>query len=272
MSDLIDRDPDPTDPYASEAVGEPATPSVQEMDRLVAEEGAEPTPVAIDSVTGVSWNDVTAAEASDGVTAEDEEDLDPLEVLRRELSVAPGDWFVVHTYAGYENKVRVNLQQRIDKMEMGHEIFQIEVPTEEVTVIKNNTRKKVTQNRYPGYVYVRMEMTPESWNCVRNTPSVTGFIGIERNPSPLTIAEVVKILAPAPTAAEAAAKGGGTAAAVVTSDYAIGESVTVMDGPFATLPATISEINVDQQKLKVLVSIFGRETPVELAFTQVSKI
>nr|WP_328841265.1 transcription termination/antitermination protein NusG [Nakamurella leprariae] len=190
---------------------------------------------------------------------------------------ADGDWYVVHSYAGYENKVKTNLETRIRSLQMEEHIFQIEVPTEEVTEIKNGQRKQVQRKVYPGYILVRMDLTDASWSAVRNTPGVTGFVGATaQRPSPLSLDDVVKILAPAPqkkAGAGTAAASGGTATATRTEvDFSVGESVTVMDGPFATLPATINEVNADAQKLKVLVSIFGRETPVELSFNQVAKI
>jgi transcriptional antiterminator NusG len=153
-------------------------------------------------------------------------------------------------------------------------IFQIEVPTEEVTEIKNGQRKQVQRKVYPGYILVRMDLTDQSWSAVRNTPGVTGFVGATaQKPSALTIDEVVKILTPAaPRKAASVATTPGSAPVRTEVDYSVGESVTVMDGPFATLPATINEVNADAQKLKVLVSIFGRETPVELSFNQVAKI
>jgi transcription termination/antitermination protein NusG len=208
---------------------------------------------------------------------EDEDEEDPLETLRRELRAQFGDWYVVHSYAGYENKVKTNLESRIQSLDMEDYIFQVEVPTEEVVEIKNGKRQQVQRKVFPGYILVRMDLNDESWGAVRNTPGVTGFVGATSRPSPLTLDEVVRILAPATQKAAAVAAGakGGAAAPdkpAVAVDYQIGESVTVMDGPFATLPATISEIDAVHQKLHVLVSIFGRETPVELAFSQVSKI
>lgn len=193
---------------------------------------------------------------------------DPIAALKESLRLSPGDWYVVHSYAGYENKVKTNLETRITSLDMEDFIYQIEVPTEEVTEIKNGKRQQIQRKVFPGYLLVRMELNDESWGAVRNTPGVTGFVGATSRPSPLSLDEVIKILVPqtsAPKAAEAKA-----VATVV--DFEVGESVTVMDGPFATLPATINEINPEQQKLKVLVSIFGRETPVELSFSQVSKI
>lgn len=205
-----------------------------------------------------------------------EEDEDPAEAMKKALRIAPGDWYVVHSYAGYENKVKTNLEARIQSLDVEDYIYQIEVPTEEVTEIKNGKRAQVNRKVLPGYLLVRMELNDESWGAVRNTPGVTGFVGATSKPSPLTLDEVVKILVPATTPQAARAAGGDAAptaaAPAALVDFEVGESVTVMDGPFATLPATINEINAEQQKLQVLVSIFGRETPVELSFNQVSKI
>ena len=215
------------------------------------------------------------AEAADAEAAVDE-DEDPVEALRGELRTAVGDWYVVHSYAGYENKVKTNLESRIQSLDMEDYIFQVEVPTEEVVEIKNGKRQQVQRKVFPGYILVRMDLNDESWGAVRNTPGVTGFVGATARPSPLSINEVVKILAPAAQKADRVGRGGPATAAdkpkVEVVDYTIGESVTVMDGPFATLPATINEIDPMHQKLKVLVSIFGRETPVELSFSQVSKL
>ncbi|MGY1621744.1 transcription termination/antitermination protein NusG [Geodermatophilus sp. SYSU D00965] len=219
-------------------------------------------------------SDPLAAPAPSSDLPEDQEDEDPAETLRKALRIAPGDWYVVHSYAGYENKVKTNLESRIQSLDMEDFIYQIEVPTEEVTEIKNGKRTQVNRKVFPGYLLVRMELNDESWGAVRNTPGVTGFVGATSRPSPLTLDEVVKILAPAvqKPAAKAAETTTTTAAPAAVVDFEVGESVTVMDGPFATLPATINEINAEQQKLQVLVSIFGRETPVELSFNQVQKI
>jgi transcriptional antiterminator NusG len=205
--------------------------------------------------------------------------LDPVEELRAELRRAPGDWFVVHSYAGYENKVKTNLESRISSLDMEDYIFQVEVPTEEVVEIKNGKRQQVNRKVFPGYILVRMELTDDSWGAVRNTPGVTGFVGATSKPSPLSMDEVIKILAPTVQKTGAAGKSGAAGSVdgsgstpTEVVDFEIGESVTVMDGPFATLPATINEIDALHAKLKVLVSIFGRETPVELSFSQVSKI
>jgi transcriptional antiterminator NusG len=218
-----------------------------------------------------------AAEAAEKPAGDEAEEEDPVETLRRELQNQIGDWYVVHSYAGYENKVKANLESRIQSLDMEDYIFQVEVPTEDVVEIKNGKRQQVQRKVFPGYILVRMDLNDESWGAVRNTPGVTGFVGATSRPSPLTLDEVVKILAPATRKAAAVATGGKAAAAgekprVEVVDFQIGESVTVMDGPFATLPATISEIDPVHQKLHVLVSIFGRETPVELSFSQVSKI
>ncbi len=207
---------------------------------------------------------VVADSDADSESEEEEVDEERAE-FRRVLRSSPGDWYVVHSYAGYEKKVKGSLQNRIQSLNMEEYVFQIEVPEEEITEIKNGQRKQVKRNVFPGYVLVRLDLTDESWSCVRNTPGVTGFVGNAHHPSPLSYEEVENILSPRP------AKAGGKADIKVV-DFEIGESVTVMDGPFATLPASISEIMPEQAKLKVLVSIFGRETPVELHFNQVQKI
>ena len=191
-----------------------------------------------------------------------------LDEFMRELRMLPGDWYVVHSYAGYENRVKTNLESRIQSLNMEDYIFQIEVPVHQVTEIKGGKRQQVSEKVLPGYILVRMDLTDESWAVVRNTPGVTGFVGLSSRPSPLQLNEVASLLAPEPEPGAKQAEAARTA----TPDFEVGESVTVMDGPFATLPATVNEINPDTQKLKVLVSIFGRETPVELSFDQVTKI
>ncbi len=202
-----------------------------------------------------------------GAEEAEEDEADPVEAYAAELRQLPGDWYVVHSYAGYENRVKGNLESRTQSLNMEDYIFQIEVPVHQVTEIKGGKRQQVQEKVLPGYILVRMDLTDESWAAVRNTPGVTGFVGLSSRPSPLSLTEVATLLAPEPQ--EKAAKAEVTRMAV---EYEVGESVTVMDGPFATLPATVNEINPDTQKLKVLVSIFGRETPVELSFDQVSKI
>ncbi len=225
-----------------------------------AEAGAEETGPAETEAGGV------AAAVNGAETAETEE-TDPVAAYLAELRLLPGDWYVVHSYAGYENRVKGNLESRTQSLNMEDYIFQIEVPVHQVTEIKQGKRQQVSEKVLPGYILVRMDLTDESWAAVRNTPGVTGFVGLSSRPSPLSLAEVAGLLAPEPE--EKAAKAEVIRSAV---EYEVGESVTVMDGPFATLPATVSEINSDTQKLKVLVSIFGRETPVELSFDQVAKI
>jgi transcription termination/antitermination protein NusG len=210
-----------------------------------------------------------AAAQSDGQAEAKAEDADPITEFKAELRLLPGDWYVVHSYAGYENRVRTNLESRTQSLNMEDYIFQIEVPTHEVTEIKGGKRQQVQEKVLPGYILVRMDLTDESWAAVRNTPGVTGFVGLSSRPSPLSLDEVAVLLAPEPE--EKVAKKAETMRAA-SVDFEVGQSVTVMDGPFATLPATVNEINPDTQKLKVLVSIFGRETPVELSFDQVSKI
>lgn len=210
--------------------------------------------------------------------AEEAAPVDPVEALREELRTLPGEWYVIHTYAGYENRVKTNLEQRAVSLNVEDYIFQAEVPQEEVVQIKNGDRKTIKQNKLPGYVLVRMDLTNESWGVVRNTPGVTGFVGNAYDPYPLTLDEIVKMLAPEAEekAAREAAEAEGKPAPqrkveVQVLDFEVGDSVTVTDGPFATLQATINEINPDSKKVKGLVEIFGRETPVELSFDQIQK-
>ncbi|OBF69011.1 transcription termination/antitermination protein NusG [Mycobacterium sp. 852002-51971_SCH5477799-a] len=259
------------DPSAGEAVDVDETAQAQATDTSAA---AEVTEATVDDA---------ADETADAAAAPEQpaEEADPAATLKAELRSKPGDWYVIHSYAGYENKVKANLETRVQNLDVGDYIFQVEVPTEEVTEIKNGQRKQVNRKVLPGYILVRMDLTDDSWAAVRNTPGVTGFVGATSRPSALTLDDVVKFLLPR-GATKKAAKGAATTAAAaevgglerpaIEVDYEVGESVTVMDGPFATLPATISEVNGEQQKLKVLVSIFGRETPVELTFSQVSKL
>jgi transcription termination/antitermination protein NusG len=258
------------DPVSEDADAAPAEVAVPESD--VAADAAPESDVAADAAPE---SDV----AADAVPEDEEED--PAVALKKELRTRPGDWYVIHSYAGYENKVKANLETRVQNLDVGDYIFQVEVPTEEVTEIKNGQRKQVNRKVLPGYILVRMELNDESWGAVRNTPGVTGFVGATSRPSPLSLDDVVKFLLPpaaakkpgkAASTAAAAAETGGIERAPIEVDFEVGESVTVMDGPFATLPASISEVNAEQQKLKVLVSIFGRETPVELTFNQVAKI
>ncbi|MDT0443534.1 transcription termination/antitermination protein NusG [Streptomyces johnsoniae] len=209
---------------------------------------------------------------------EQPEPVDPVAQLREELRVLPGEWYVVHTYAGYENRVKTNLEQRAVSLNVEDYIFQVEVPQEEVVQIKNGDRRTIKQNKLPSYVLVRMDLTNESWGVVRNTPGVTGFVGNAYDPYPLTLDEIVKMLAPEAeqkaadqAAAEGGAPSGGRKVEVQVLDFEVGDSVTVTDGPFATLQATINEINPDSKKVKGLVEIFGRETPVELSFDQIQK-
>ena len=240
-------------------------------DEVVLTDGEHTQLATTSAPEGTDEADPAEAEAVESET----EEVDPVAELKASLRRAPGEWYVVHSYAGYENKVKTNLETRIKSLDMEDYIFQIEVPTEEVTEIKNGQRKQVQRKVYPGYILVRMDLTDASWSAVRNTPGVTGFVGATaQRPSPLSVDDVVKILVPAtPKQARPTQSDGGPAAASrVEVDFAVGESVTVMDGPFATLPATISEVNADAAKVKVLVSIFGRETPVELSFNQVAKI
>ena len=252
------------------------------VEELVAEEVVEEViedavaQVALSEIAGELAEGQALAEAEAIVEAaqEAEDDVDPVEAFRDQMRLAAGEWFVVHSYAGYENRVKSNLETRIVSLNMEDYIYQVEVPMEEVTEIKQGQRKLVRRTKFPGYVLVRMDLTDESWGAVRHTPGVTGFVGHGHQPSPLSLDEVVTILAPAPERKSGVpvAAGGGTAAPEVrVVDFSVGDSVTVVDGPFATLHATISEINIEAQKVTGLVEIFGRETPVELAFGQIQK-
>jgi len=267
---------------------EVVTDDVADVAEVTDEGAADTDEVATEAtgeVTTEATGEVTTDDDAEPVLPTDEdgdllEAVDPVKAFKDDLASKFGDWYVVHSYAGYENRVKANLETRITSLNMEEYIFEIQVPMEEVTEIKSGQRKLVRRVRMPGYVLVRMDLTDESWGAVRHTPGVTGFVGNAHQPVPLTLDEVYGMIKPADletsagaqgaTGGQAGATGGQREAAVV--DFEVGESVTVMDGPFETLPATISEINPDTQKLKVLVSIFGRETPVELSFSQVSKI
>jgi transcription termination/antitermination protein NusG len=261
-----------------DAVDEPASEDAA-VDVVAGLEQEELVDEASDVVADDAETD--EADAVDQVDAEEPAEDDPLEEFRRELWAKPGDWYVVHTYYGMENRVRQNLENRIVSLNMEDYIHEIVVPTEEVAEIKNGQRKMVKRTVLPGYVLVRMDLTDESWAAVRHTPSVTGFVGQAHQPVPLSMSEVENMLAPSVVAAAeapagSAAGGGGTTTAtkkpVEVADFGEGDSVMVVDGPFATLHATITEINAEAQRVKALVEIFGRETPVELSFSQVQRV
>ncbi|MGW0769852.1 transcription termination/antitermination protein NusG [Streptomyces sp. NPDC002676] len=265
---------DETDEF--EAAEAEAGEAAEEAALHVEDEDAEEAPVA-EAEEAAEADE--AAEVEEVAEAEEEAaPVDPVQALREELRTLPGEWYVIHTYAGYENRVKTNLEQRAVSLNVEDYIFQAEVPQEEVVQIKNGDRKTIKQNKLPGYVLVRMDLTNESWGVVRNTPGVTGFVGNAYDPYPLTLDEIVKMLAPEAEekAAREAAEAEGKPAPqrkveVQVLDFEVGDSVTVTDGPFATLQATINEINPDSKKVKGLVEIFGRETPVELSFDQIQK-
>ncbi|MFD5748682.1 transcription termination/antitermination protein NusG [Streptomyces sp. NPDC127033] len=253
---------------------------------IAAGEPAEKAALHVEDESEGSAEDAADAEDAAADDAEDEDETeavaeapaDPVAALRDELRGLPGEWYVIHTYAGYEKRVKANLEQRAVSLNVEEFIYQAEVPEEEIVQIKNGERKNVRQNKLPGYVLVRMDLTNESWGVVRNTPGVTGFVGNAYDPYPLTLDEIVKMLAPEAEekAAREAAEAEGKPAPsrkveVQVLDFEVGDSVTVTDGPFATLQATINEINPDSKKVKGLVEIFGRETPVELSFDQIQK-
>ena len=222
--------------------------------------------------------DADEAPAAEDAPAAEEPEEDPVQQLRMHLRSALGEWYVIHSYSGHENRVKTQLATRTETMDMEEFIFEVQVPMEDATEVKNGQKKIVRRVRIPGYVLVRMDLTTESWRVVRDTPGVTGFVGNATEPTPLTFDEIFSMLAPSVGLPEKKRSSGSSgssskpAAAQKVPDFQVGESVTVMDGPFETMPATISEIHAEAQKLQVLVSIFGRETPVELGFDQVAKI
>ncbi len=249
------------------AVAEAGAATGQAVEATETDEAAEATDDEATGEEAIASDDVDAPAA------------DPLEEFREALRSKPGDWFVVHTYSGMENRVKANLENRITSLNMEDYIHEVIVPTEEVAEIKNGQRKLVKRTVLPGYVLVRMDLTDESWSAVRHTPSVTGFVGHSHQPVPLSLEEVESMLAPAVVAeVEAAAPEQGAAGGTATrkkvevADFDVSDSVMVVDGPFATLHATITEINAESQRVKALVEIFGRETPVELSFSQIQKV
>ena len=239
----------------------------------------ESASVEVDETPEAEVEETPADEPAAEATSVDEPAADPLEEFRESLRSKPGDWFVVHTYSGMENRVKANLENRITSLNMEDYIHEVIVPTEEVAEIKNGQRKLVKRTVLPGYVLVRMDLTDESWAAVRHTPSVTGFVGHSHQPVPLSLSEVESMLAPAVVAEveaaapeQAAAAGAPAKKKVEVADFDVSDSVMVVDGPFATLHATITEINAESQRVKALVEIFGRETPVELSFSQIQKV
>ncbi|MFF5451115.1 transcription termination/antitermination protein NusG [Streptomyces sp. NPDC012950] len=282
LNDAFESEPVEDELDIVEAADEDQADAAEDAaDEAVAEETVEDE-LAADGAD----EDESAVEAEDEAVeveeveeeAEEAAPVDPVAALREELRTLPGEWYVIHTYAGYEKRVKANLEQRAVSLNVEDFIYQAEVPEEEIVQIKGGERKNVKQNKLPGYVLVRMDLTNESWGVVRNTPGVTGFVGNAYDPYPLTLDEIVKMLAPEAeekAAREAAEAEGKPAPArkleVQVLDFEVGDSVTVTDGPFATLQATINEINADSKKVKGLVEIFGRETPVELSFDQIQK-
>ena len=260
---------------------------VESLDEATPEDASADAVADTEDDTQVEDQDDTVTDEVDGDEADEDEAVadetpeaeenDPLEAFRRELWAKPGDWFVVHTYSGMEKRVKHNLENRIISLNMEDYIHEIVVPTEEVAEIKNGQRKMVKRTVLPGYVLVRMDLTDESWAAVRHTPSVTGFVGHSHQPVPLSLEEVENMLAPSVVAqveASSTEQGGATATKkkVEVADFDVSDSVMVVDGPFATLHATITEINAESQRVKALVEIFGRETPVELSFSQIQKV
>jgi transcriptional antiterminator NusG len=270
MTDYSEESGAPDNADVAEAPEEIRAEDASAEDASAEDTSAEDTSAETEAKSEDDVTSFDGEESPDGTEAEEaEQTADSVrEEFERELRMLPGDWYVVHSYAGYENRVKTNLESRIQSLNMEDYIFQIEVPVHQVTEIKGGKRQQVSEKVLPGYILVRLELTDESWAVVRNTPGVTGFVGLSSRPSPLQLSEVSNLLAPEPEPGTKQAE----AARPSTVEFEVGESVTVMDGPFATLPATVNEINPDTQKLKVLVSIFGRETPVELSFDQVTKL
>jgi transcriptional antiterminator NusG len=258
------------DIVAEEAAADSATVPAADQDFVVREDEDPAEPAEGTQVEETSLDEPVAE-------TDAETPGDPLEEFRESLRSKPGDWFVVHTYSGMENRVKANLENRITSLNMEDYIHEVIVPTEEVAEIKNGQRKLVKRTVLPGYVLVRMDLTDESWAAVRHTPSVTGFVGHSHQPVPLSLDEVESMLAPA-VVAQVEAAGTPEQAATATkkkvevADFDVSDSVMVVDGPFATLHATITEINAESQRVKALVEIFGRETPVELSFSQIQKV
>ncbi|WTU30481.1 transcription termination/antitermination protein NusG [Kitasatospora purpeofusca] len=275
--DAVDADEDEVEAADEAEAGEPAEDvalHVETEEELVEDAADEDAEDAEDEAVAEGTEGTEDTEDTEEAAEEEAVEVDPVAKFREDLRFMPGEWYVIHTYAGYENRVKQNLEQRAVSLNVEEYIFQAEVPQEEVVQIKNGDRKTIRQNKLPGYVLVRLDLTPESWGVVRNTPGVTGFVGNAYDPYPLTLDEVVKMLAP--DVERQAAKEAGKPSPVKPSeiqvlDFEVGDSVTVTDGPFATLQATINEINPDSKKVKGLVEIFGRETPVELSFDQIQK-
>ena len=269
------------DAPAASVVAESIETPEQIADEEMVSEGGHIDPAAVNGQALASEQVLEEASAVEDATEEVKEE-DPYRVFRAELRSQPGKWYVVHSYAGYEKRVKQNIENRKLAIEGGDQIFQIEVPMEDTIEIKNGQRKLVSKVRIPGYVLVRMDMTEESWSLVRHTPAVTGFVGNSQNPTPLRPDEAFEMLKslyvlPEEAAAKTAAKGtqmvkGKARAVPINVDFKVGESIMIKDGSFAGLPGTISEIKPESGKLTVLVSLFERETPVELGFEQVGPL
>ena len=268
VDDVAAEVEEPADTADSDA---PATQDVPDEGAPTADEST--VVESADTSASVGDDDAEASAEPEAADAPDDADLDdPAAAFLVELRTRDGDWYVIHSYSGHEKRVMQAIEHRRESLNMEEYIFQVEVPMEDVVEYKNGQKRNVNRVRMPGYVLVRMDLTDESWGAVRNTPGVTGFVGHAHQPVPLTLDEVVAMLNPAPPAGAAGSEEAGQGAKAITVDFEVGEAITVIDGPFATLPGTISEISVESQKLHVLVSIFGRETPVELSFNQVTKI
>ncbi len=283
--DAADSSDEETD---EELVGLDVEPEVEDVDiadpeaDAVVADAVNDLSAAVDATSDAAQEVAAQEVAEEAVSDQAAPVPDEMAEFLEELHAKPGDWYVVHTYSGMEKRVKTNLENRINSLNMEDYIHEVVVPTEEYSEVKNGQIKKGHRTTLPGYVLVRMDLTDQSWSAVRHTPSVTGFVGHAHQPVPLSLTEVEDMLAPAVqarvAAAATAAATPGTPAAqpkapkLEFTDFAVSDSVMVIDGPFATLHATITEINVDSQRVKALVEIFGRETPVELSFDQIQKV
>jgi transcriptional antiterminator NusG len=288
FDEVVDETQSAVTPAAQESFADPFSAPAEAVEEAVTEEAVTEEAVTEEAVTeevatevavsaeAVSEED-SAAESSETESSEEPEEVDPIQEFKDALMIKSGDWFVIHSYAGYEKRVKENLESRIKSLDMDAFIFEVAVPYEEVTEIKNQKPRKVLRNKLPGYILVRANLDSEethgdkAWGTIRHTPGVTGFIGSNNHPIPLSIDEVANILAPKPEKKSSSSQPGSLAPKIEVLDFAVGDSVTIIDGPFTSVQTTISEINIDAQKVIGLVEIFGRETQVELAFNQVQR-
>jgi transcriptional antiterminator NusG len=278
VNDALNLDETAETEAAAEVLNDSTAEEAADLEAAAADEVAPYDGPDPSTELGTGVNGDEDADAQDDSDEDAEED--PYEAFRMDLRMMPGKWYVIHSYAGFERKVKANIEQRKSTLEVEDDIYQVEVPMEDVVEIKNGQRKMVTRVRIPGYVLVRMELNEDTWSVVRHTPGVTGFVGNAHNPTPLRFEEAFNMLKAlvevkdVSTAKNVQSKGGVAVArpAVAEVDFEIGETITIKEGSFAGLPGSISEIKPESGKLTVLDSLFERETPVELSFDQVTKM